>query len=319
MQNIPAQLSQGEIFSIKDFINRDKPHPISDFIKEKRAFRTKPTIKEFISRPSTTIKKYIETSPSAGEINRFIRASTETKPTALQAFISGKTERKTTVETVANIAQQSNLSEGTRARLMIRRTIGTEASSFMHRNLTNWMWANWRQIMWKVGMTTALAIGVTISYILLTAGSWMLFLSMLKYIGITLVPTALIEALKRTGVSVATGASIDAVIGMAKKNVVFRRVLQTRVPTSYLGPVLERLGVNPRNVTTEQIAKYSIQQGISLTTYGISGFLISSGLSVGMKGVAITARKTGAAAIAIKNTTLKLLVKLPKKRVRSPP
>lgn len=175
---------------------------------------------------------------------------------------------------------RSGLSESTRRRLMRKNLTGDTQSESIASIVSSWLVTNWRPILWAVGWSAAVTLGITLAYVYMAAGSWMMFLQALSSAGIRIVPGAIVSALKSAGISTAANLTIGGLIKGAKRDRRIRRVLEKRIPTSYLGPMLERVGIDTENITTETMITTALNQLASIaTSNGLNSYLLSSSLS----------------------------------------
>jgi hypothetical protein len=186
------------------------------------------------------------------------------------------------VDEVYAIASSTHLSVPEKAKRIVEnlaerldpesRTVGEQVSG--------WFKDNWRALLWRVASGSALSLAMVLGYIYVGGGDWMTMLNFLREMGTTVVPGALVAALKSAGIAATSAMGIEGVLLLAKTNPKAREVLNKKIPTEFLEPALRRLGVtDPLELTTEKILRFGLQTGTTLPTSGWQGYLMTTGIS----------------------------------------
>lgn len=174
---------------------------------------------------------------------------------------------------------RSNLGRDMKMLLVRRKLTAGLKDGAVASYVTSWLSASWRPILWSVAWSTAVTIGITLAYIYISSGSWLLLLKILYQNGIRVIPDAVKSALKSAGVPLGVDATVFAVLGLAKFSRTGQRVLEAPIPTSYIVPILDRLGIDPANITIESATKNLISQGVAYMRGDWASYLISTGIS----------------------------------------
>lgn len=265
---------------------KDEPQKIITKVVDKFIEEPSPVdAKVFISeKPKITAKQFVDMHSVQSNPKRFIEGVSFNQLS--QEFISGESAKKNTLEIVSDIASTPNLSRKVRAQRIIDQTIGVKSSASLYSTLTSWLRASYRPILWAVAWGIAISIGVGLVYLMFTAGSWGLFLGMLQYLGVKVLPSAISNALKNAGMSVASQLSTSKLLQAAKKSERIQKILQTKVPDAYIRSTMKRIGVDlgKEQMTVEDMSTTVINNGLSVGFYFMTGnpygYVYSTGLSL---------------------------------------
>ena len=187
------------------------------------------------------------------------------------------------------------------------------------------IWANAKPLLYYTTASVVVAVGGALIYTLLGAGSWMIFLTILKNLGLKVVPAILLRALRNAGVSLGTDVSLNALMGLAERNKTVAKILATQMKPQILVNSLKRMGIDLKDydLTIKGLTRQAISSGITIGTTDIGSYLVSSGLSASTKvvGVGLAKAKKGLKD-AIKNLETipgqvvdEVMTELPKKAI----
>ncbi len=157
-----------------------------------------------------------------------------------------------------------------------------------YKTVSAWMQTWWRPILYTIACSAMLYIGVALAYIFLLGGGWGILLGMLQYLGVSIVPMAIWEGVKNTGIGGISRTSITKTINILKKTERGRKFLNQKIPEGYLKSALGRLGIDTRDLRREaifnEVASFAVNGGMQFVTGGgIAGFLISSSIGYGTR------------------------------------
>jgi len=245
------------------------------------------SIKDYLASPQDDIKDYLKVKP-ANELESYLH-----KKPSIKSYLNRqpiKKVSKTAVERVSSVISEDDDDLGGHVRKItriVKEEVGEEntiTNKGVYHIISTWISSNWRQIVWNVVWSSIVVLAIGIAYVSFTAGSWFLLLKLLKHLGLKVIPQALFSALGKAGFSIGATVTIDGLIGLAKKNDRLRGVLEKEVSVKYLSSVAQKLGINLSDrVKSEDILKMTINTGTSLGISGLNGYLISTGISFGMR------------------------------------
>ena len=157
-----------------------------------------------------------------------------------------------------------------------------ESSETLVRNIVTSLWTNMRPVIYTVVAATMLALAITLFHVYFTAGSWMLLLTILKNLGIKVLPGAVLAVLKKAGISVASTASINFVLGLAEKNKRVAKILSVQVKPQFVISSLKRIGVDitDTDLSIKNFTRTALSNGVALYSGDLSSFLVSTGFGV---------------------------------------
>lgn len=266
----------------------------------------KPSLKEIFTPPRTSLKNvftpkrtslrniFTEQKTSLREI------TTKKAPTLKEIFkqpVEEAVKEKTGLDKVVEIGVQP-ISTPFKIRKIIKSTIGEKPNASLYRSLTNWVWNSWRSISWGFAIKVSVTVGIIVGTVFLGGGSWLALLTALKYAGINVLPGILAKSIANVVGKKAVDITVEKALSLVKTNRRVKRILESKMPTSYARPLLSRLGVNVNNITPENIARSIINSGVtvattSIFTYGagalsnlpyglLTDLFISNGISMGI-------------------------------------
>jgi hypothetical protein len=226
------------------------------------------------------------------------------------------TEPTTTVESIAKVITSTTqtLEQKTAAVIaLVASTADTTESqaSLLSRAFAT-VWANSRPIIYTIVWGTMVATAIGLVQIYLGGGSWDFLLGILKYMGTTAVPAIIVSTLKKAGVSIAAGMTVNKLLQLAEKNEKIANVLKRDIKPEIVISALDRMGIDisqydfsVKNVT-QQIVTNTISGGFALYTGNIASYVTSTAFAAGTNAAttAISAAATGVAEVGKAVTTV---------------
>lgn len=272
---------------MEEISKRDKKTPISSFLRERtnltefierKEHESSDNTSSFVKREKNSVSSFIKTKKERTELGKFLR-----KREPVKEFLKG---RKSDVDIVGNVVN-SPLSKKDKIRVINLKIMGANPSLETRRKFSEWAWKYMKPILWTTVWSTSLTLCISIAYIYATAGSWGILLGTLQYLGISVIPSAVLKGLKSAGIGIATDMTVSSLISMAKKNKRVRNILETKIPEGYTKKVLEKFGVDTRRLDYESITSQTMANATNFAWYigtgNMAGFFYSSAVRFGTK------------------------------------
>lgn len=253
------------------------------------AYGKRDAIKQWTGDAKTTkITVYAKAKDAKSEVVRAYgsKVKTETvEKSDTEIIATSILTGKTTEQKIENLVRQLHISHPTET----RESIIIRAYAVI--------WTNAKPLLYYTTASVVVAVGGALIYTLLGAGSWMIFLTILKNLGLKVAPAILLRALRNAGVSLGTDVSLNALIGLAERNKTVAKILATQIKPQILVNSLKRMGIDLKDydLTIKGLTRQAISSGITIGTTDIGSYLVSSGLSASTKviGVGLAKAKKG--------------------------
>ena len=149
------------------------------------------------------------------------------------------------------------------------------------------IWANSRPIIYTIVWGTMVATAIGLIQIYVGGGSWDFLLGILKYIGCNAVPAIIYSTLRKAGVSLAAGMTINQLISLAEKNEKIAAVLRKDIKPEIVVASLNRMGIDVSKYdltvknAAQNIATTAISGGFALYSGGVGSYVTSMAFSYG--------------------------------------
>jgi hypothetical protein len=352
-----AEFKSFKTKSKDDFVPKHikEPSVLSSFVKPRAEYsrgEISPTLKNFVRRKGSTfvpprtsrqslvirespktqfhqqrLIKYIGSAHAQTQfLQNFISKSSEkpkTKVLPPPDTIVSETAQDTILDEVTDILTSSSLDTSSRVKAILsvttKRLETKGVTKTFGEGIRRWIQQEWRCILWNAAIVTAATATIILATVFFGAGSWLALLAALKYAAINVVPYAIGQALVGVVGRQAVGMSIDGVMKLARKNKRVRTILEKKIPTAYAQGILNRMGVDPNNLTIESVTRKIITDTASTAGSGLlfgnvmglggiaNSLFISNGISVATQ-VARGAVSTASSGVSqVKNMTTKLV------------
>ena len=172
---------------------------------------------------------------------------------------------------------------------------GKSITTDLIKSIYNLIVSNAKPLFYSMALLIGFSLALIFAYSYISAGSWMMFLTMLRNLGINVIPGALYDAVKTSGIAVTKNMTIGALLSIMETNPRLKKILNSKIAPKYLRNGMNRLGLakiglDPEKLTMRNFSHVMIDAGISVGTGGIGSFLVSQGIGIGIN-VSVEASK----------------------------
>jgi len=216
-------------------------------------------------------------------LNKYARPQVTNTEALLRWSSLARPERKSQVQNMVDVIL-TNKTPQQKTETIIAQTARQQKSQVtgtLLNNLYSSMLTNLKPMLYYLTLSVTLSLAIALFYIYFQAGSWMIFLTILRNLGLKIVPNILISALKRAGFAVTSNMSITALMKLAEKDPRVAKILAKQIKPQFVENCLKRIGVDVKNadLSVRNLSRQAISNGIAIGTQGISGYLLSKGLT----------------------------------------
>ena len=199
----------------------------------------------------------------------------------------GKSEIESPIEEITNVIVNSTTTETEKIEETIINGVKTQRTKQsdikLMQRVIDLLKVNMRPALYLIASATTLAIIIALFQVYFAAGSWLMFLTILKNLGIKVIPAIFLKTLKNTGISLGSNVSINFLLGMAEKNKTIEELLSKRMEPKIIVNALNKFGIKVDaggiDLSVKNLTRQAISNGIMIASGDIYTFLISTSIS----------------------------------------